>query len=50
MKFLLRDTTGIKGKDWEKLQEGEVEDERVKDTRGAWEATSGSATVRGSGA
>jgi len=37
MKFLLRDTTGIKGKDWEKLQGGEVEDERVKDTRGAWE-------------
>ena len=47
--ILLRDITGIKGKVWENLQETEVEDERVRDTRGTWESASESAIVRGSG-
>ena len=47
---MLRDTTGTKGKVWEKFQGTKVEAERVRDTRGVWEAASGSATVRGSGA
>ena len=45
----LRDIEGINEKAG-KLQKREVEDERVRDTRGAWESASESATVRRSGA
>ena len=36
----------LKKKFGKKLQETEVEDKRVRDTQGAWESGSGSATVR----